>query len=85
MTTRTKIKNNINPAAAGLTDAQSKALCILTNRQTKGLTTTPGDLAKDWKGKHRSYAYKVLKVLCDKKLVERYSTKYYKLAETETA
>lgn len=44
------------------------------------MTTTSGDLSKAWGDKERSYVYRVLKVLTDKGLVERYSQRYYKLA-----
>lgn len=68
-----------NPAALGLTDAQNNAYRILQNRQARGLTTTSSDVAEEWGDKDRSYVYRVLKALCDKGMVERYSRRYYKL------
>ena len=77
---KTKSKTDHNPAELGLTDAQNNAYRIVRDRQERGLTTTSGDVAEEWGDKNRSYVYRVLKALADKKLVVRYSQRYYKLA-----
>jgi hypothetical protein len=79
LTKKKTAKNKYNPAALGITDAQSNAYRIVRDRQGRGLTTTAGDVAEDWGDKNRSYVWKVLNALIKKKLLERYSQRYYKL------
>jgi len=73
-----------NPVTLGLSEAEGEFLALLTSRQNKGTRTTTADIAKK-KDKSRSYVWAVLNSLCNKKLVERYNHKYYRLPETETA
>lgn len=63
----------------GLTPAQFKAFEIVKKRSLKKLDTTIKDVAKAWGGKNRTYTSRTLKALIDKGLVERYSTRFYKL------
>lgn len=71
----------LNPAEHGLTGAEFAVYQIVEKRQAAGKTTTSGDVAKAWKGKNRSYTYRVLKSLMDKALLEQYSQRYYRLAK----
>ncbi len=72
----------LNPGKHKLTESESEVYKIIHARQAEGKTSTSGDVAKDWEGKDRSYVYRVLKALSDKKVVERYNHRYYKTKST---
>jgi len=74
-------KSKTNPVTLGLNEVEEDFLALLTVRQNKGTRTTGADIVKK-KGKSRSYVWAVLNSLCNKKLVERYNHKYYRLPET---
>jgi biotin operon repressor len=74
----------LNPVTIGLNEVEEDFLALLTVRQNKGTRTTGADIVKK-KGKSRSYVWAVMNSLCNKKLVERYNHKYYRLPETKPA
>lgn len=78
-TSTAKAPTSHNPSAHDLTAGQTQILKILQRRQSQGKTSTSGNIADTWK-RHRSQAYRELKVLMEKELVEFYGGKYYKIA-----
>jgi len=61
----------INPAEAGLTNAELKCFLIIESRQKDGKVTKTGDITKALK-KHRSHIYRTVLRLRDKGLIETY-------------
>lgn len=69
----------INPAAAGLTDAQNDVYQIIVRRQANHLVTTAGDVKESYRDKDRAWIYRLLKALITKGLIERYDRNFYRL------
>jgi Fe2+ or Zn2+ uptake regulation protein len=67
------------PAQLKITKAQSDVFEILKKRERKGLTSTASDISAEWGNRSKCYVYRVVQVLVDARLVERYSRRYYKV------
>lgn len=83
-TTKTKPRaanKAVSPSELSLTEAETKVLKVITALEEKGETITAASIRKKWP-KTRSYVYKVVTALIEKKLVERYTVRYYRLTPT---
>ena len=74
-----KRTNIFNPAEHELTGSEYEVFQIMRKRESERLLTMTGDVAEDWGDKNRSYTYRVLKSLADKKLIQSYNRRYYRV------
>jgi predicted transcriptional regulator len=70
--------NTLNPAVAGLSRSENEAYAIIAARQKKKFVTSTSDVAREW-GKDHSHAFRVLKSLMTKGIIERYDDRYYRI------
>lgn len=69
-----------NPVDLQLTAVQSGVYSILLARHQSGQLTTRADIETALGGKDKSWICRILRVLSEKGLIERYQQRYYKIS-----
>lgn len=85
MKTTSKMILKINASEFGLTEAQLKIYKAIEKRHRSYLITTRADIERDLGGLDKSWVCRILRILSSKGLVERYSQRYYRIANNLTA
>lgn len=80
MKPRNTPEHPVNPAIYGLTDAENEVYQIICDSEiNQRKTITTAAIQEAWQQRNRTYVYRIVQGLIDKKLVERYSKIYYRL------